>query len=57
VAQLPPRTRQVFLLVKVEGLTYAETAERLGIARNTVMVHIVNAMAKLDDVFGPGAGR
>lgn len=48
VGSLPPRCREVFLLVKVQGLTYAEAAARLGIARNTVMVHMSHALKWLD---------
>jgi len=48
VDQLPPRCRQVFVLTKVHELSYAEVAARLGISRNTVMVHMTNALAALD---------
>ena len=47
IAELPPRSREVLLLHKYEGLSYAEIALRLGIARNTVMVHLANAMRSL----------
>ncbi|TWT11370.1 RNA polymerase sigma factor [Reyranella sp. CPCC 100927] len=53
VDQLPPRCRQVFLLTKVHELSYAEVAVRLGISRNTVMVHMVNALAALDAHLAP----
>ncbi|SMF13583.1 RNA polymerase sigma-70 factor, ECF subfamily [Tistlia consotensis] len=46
VAELSPREREVFLLHKFEGLSYAEIARRLGIARNTVVVHMVRALAR-----------
>ena len=45
--QLPPRCREVLILHKFEGLTYLEIAERLGIAKNTVMVHMVKALGFL----------
>lgn len=45
VAGLPPRGRQVFLMHKVDGLSYAEIASRLGIAKNTVIVHMVRSLA------------
>lgn len=44
---LPPRCREVLLLHRFEGLSYAQIAERLGISRNTVMVHLANAMTSL----------
>ncbi|WP_374649922.1 RNA polymerase sigma factor [Dongia sp.] len=45
VASLPPRGRQIFLMHKVEELSYADIAERLGIAKNTVMVHMARSLA------------
>lgn len=48
VDRLPPRTREVFLLAKLQDLSYLEIAERLGIARNTVMVHMTSALALLE---------
>ncbi|MNL19253.1 RNA polymerase sigma factor [compost metagenome] len=44
---LPPRCREVLFLHKFEGLSYQETASRLGISKNTVMVHMVNALGQL----------
>lgn len=45
IATLPPRGREVFLLHKFDGLSYAEIAARLGIAKNTVIVHMVRSLA------------
>lgn len=36
VASLPARSREIFLLHRVNGLSYAEIAETLGISRKTV---------------------
>lgn len=47
VESLPPRARQVFLLARVEGLTYAEIGARLGISPKTAFSHLVNALALL----------
>lgn len=48
VDALPPRCREVFLLAKFEDLSYSEIAARLGIAKNTVMVHMVKALGCLE---------
>ncbi|MDY0873553.1 RNA polymerase sigma factor [Dongia rigui] len=45
VAGLPPRGREIFLMHKFEDLSYAEIAARLGIAKNTVIVHMVRSLA------------
>lgn len=47
LSALPPRCREVLLLHKFEELSYAAIALRLGISRNTVMVHLANAMSLL----------
>lgn len=47
LSSLPPRCREVLLLHKFEELSYAEIGQRLGISRNTVMVHLANAMTLL----------
>ena len=44
---LPPRAREVLLLRKFGGLSYAEIGAKLGIAPNTVMVHLGNAVLVL----------
>lgn len=38
------RVKQTFLLVQCEGLTYAETAQRLGISVRTVSTYVARAM-------------
>lgn len=37
---LGPRTRQVFLAIQLDGLTYEKTAERLGVSVTTVRKHL-----------------
>lgn len=44
IANLPDRQKQVYLLHREEGLTYAEIAEQLGISRNTVENHMGKAL-------------
>jgi RNA polymerase sigma-70 factor (ECF subfamily) len=48
VDQLSPRCREVFVLGKFEGLSLAEIGQRLGISRNTVATHMVNALAAIE---------
>ncbi|MEJ1964513.1 MAG: RNA polymerase sigma factor [Gammaproteobacteria bacterium] len=49
IEKLPPRTREVFRLHKFENLTYIEIGKRLGMARNTVMVHMTLALGRCRD--------
>ena len=46
-AKLDPRTREVFLLHRSEGLSYGEIAERLGISPEAVERHIADALYDL----------
>lgn len=43
ITALPPRVRQSFVLKKVYGMKNSEIADELGVARNTVCVHLVRA--------------
>ncbi|MFT3998823.1 MAG: RNA polymerase sigma factor [Rhizobium sp.] len=52
VASLPPKRREAFVLNKFEGMTYDEIAARLSVSRNTVISHIVIALADLDRKIG-----
>lgn len=47
LAELPPRCREVLRLHKFENLSYVEISERMGISRNTVMVHMVKGLGVL----------
>lgn len=42
--RLPPAGKMAFQLVKVEGLSYKEAAERMSISRHTVHVHITRTL-------------
>ncbi|MFN4276664.1 MAG: RNA polymerase sigma factor [Ferrovibrio sp.] len=48
VDNLSPRCREVFILAKFEERTYAEIAALLGISRNTVISHMVTALAAIE---------
>ncbi len=47
IDQLPPKTKEAFLLVKDCRMTYKQAAEAMGIAVKTVDRHIQIAVAKL----------
>lgn len=47
VATLPERMREVFLLHRVEQLSYGEIADRLGISTRTVEWHIAEAIVRI----------
>jgi RNA polymerase sigma factor (sigma-70 family) len=48
VLRLKPRTREVFLAHRVEGLSYAEIAERTGLKVKGVEKHMSKAIAAID---------
>ena len=50
IESLPPKCRQVFDLVVVEGKKYKEVAKILDISLNTVNVHIKKAIKRVMDV-------
>lgn len=45
IAELPDRTRRIFVLAKIEGLTYVEIANQLGISESSVQKHLGMALA------------
>ncbi|WP_019643472.1 RNA polymerase sigma factor [Novispirillum itersonii] len=49
INDLPERCRAVFLLHKIDGLSHAEIARRLGISRSAVEKHIIRALAHCRD--------
>ena len=61
IETLPPAQRAAVMLRDVEGLSYAEIGERLGVAKGTVMSRIYygrqNLKTQLEGVLGPQAER
>lgn len=57
IRALPARCRQVYLLSRVDGLTYTQIAKHCGISVKTVEKHIIHALALLQQRVGGGAGR
>lgn len=46
--RLKPRTREIFLAHRIDGLSYAEIAARTGLSIKTVEMHMTRAIAFLD---------
>lgn len=44
VEAMPLRCRQVFVLIKLDGLSVAETADRLGVSQDMVRKHVRHAL-------------
>ncbi len=53
VAALPPRTREVFLLHRIDELDYREIAVRLGIRVGTVQWHMAQAILRIGEALQP----
>ena len=49
---LPAQCKEVFLLLRMDGLSYQEVAEKLGISINTVRTQITRAITKLRESLG-----
>lgn len=47
VEEMPAQRRTVFVLHKIEGLSYAEVAARLGVSRSAVEKHMMAALRQL----------
>lgn len=54
IEELPPKCRQVFLLIKFHHFTHAEVATKLGISQSTVVKHMIKAVdfcrSRLDEL-------
>ena len=49
VDSLPPQCRRVFMLHKLDGLSYAEVARSLGISKSAVEKHMMSALKRLSE--------
>lgn len=52
VEALPPRTREVFMLHRVEGIGYKEISTQLGISIRTVEWHVGEALVRIGKDLG-----
>ncbi len=57
LATLPEKHRTILVLREVEGLSYEELAERLGIHKGTVMSRLFHARRKMQAALRPYAGH
>ncbi len=57
VAALPPRRREVFLLIREQNLEYGEAAIALGLSRGTVNTHMRLAMDQVRTAFARAGFR
>lgn len=48
---LPPKTREIFLLNRIDALTYVEIAKRMEISAKTVEYHMGKALSSLHQAF------
>ncbi len=53
--ELPERSRQVFVLCRVEGMRQRQVASRLGVSVSSVEKHMIRAVAHLADRLGKTA--
>ncbi len=51
ISSLPPKRGQIYKLNRFDGMSYSEIAEKLGISKNTVEVHMVKAIKALREEY------
>jgi len=57
VSELPPRCREAFVLHKLQGLSYREVAETLGISQSAVEKHVAKGLLHCRAKLGPHFAR
>lgn len=53
IEELPELTKRIFVLTRIDGLTYSETARRLGISDSSVQKHLARAVRHVAERFRP----
>ena len=49
IDSLPPQCKEVFTLIRMDNLSYEETAQKMGVSINTIRTQITRAMKKLKE--------
>nr|WP_301542521.1 RNA polymerase sigma factor [Cupriavidus basilensis] len=57
IERLPPRCREAFVLHKIDGLSHAEVAARMGVGINAVERHVMLAVAACRKALGDDPRR
>jgi RNA polymerase sigma factor (sigma-70 family) len=52
LAELKPKTREIFLLNRLDGLTYTQIAVRFGLTPSAIEKHMIRALAHLNKRLG-----
>ncbi len=56
IGKLPPQRQRIFRLCRIEGKSYEEVADLLGVSRGTVQDHMVKANRFLREMLGKDLG-
>jgi RNA polymerase sigma factor (sigma-70 family) len=54
ILELPPKCRQVFLLVRIEGLSHRDVAAEMGMSQTMVRKYLARAVDHIHTRLGPG---
>lgn len=54
ILELPPKCRQVFLLVRLEGLSHRDVAAEMGMSQTMVRKYLARAVDHIQKRVGPG---
>ncbi len=47
IAELPPKYQKTIILIRLNGLSYEETAQKLGVSKNTIKSNLRDALSIL----------
>jgi RNA polymerase sigma factor (sigma-70 family) len=54
IMELPPKCRQVFLLVRIEGLSHRDVGSEMGMSQTMVRKYLSRAVDHIHARLGPG---